>query len=133
MNARLPTANGPRSSRRTLFTVGVHSGHRSTSTITAQTRSGGAEMTMSTLKSRRVIGSSRFRRCLADQCCFPAHEKTSATRSCRILEPEVPMTLDQIRAAHFARPFRPFFLHLADGRTLHVPHPEFLAYSPAGR
>jgi hypothetical protein len=34
---------------------------------------------------------------------------------------------------HQARPFQPFDIHLADGRTLAVEHPEFLAQSPTGR
>lgn len=32
-----------------------------------------------------------------------------------------------------AAPFRPFAIHLADGREIHIKHPEFLATSPAGR
>jgi hypothetical protein len=43
------------------------------------------------------------------------------------------MTIDQIRAVHLAHPFRPFVLHLADGRAMQVRHPEFLAYSHTGR
>jgi len=43
------------------------------------------------------------------------------------------MTLEQVRTVHFARPFRPFTIHLADGRKFDVPHPEFLAYSRSGR
>jgi hypothetical protein len=43
------------------------------------------------------------------------------------------MTIEQLRAMHQARPFQPFDIHLADGRTLSVRHPEFLAQSPAGR
>ena len=43
------------------------------------------------------------------------------------------MTLDQLRAAYSARPFRPFTMHLADGRQVQVLHPEFLAREPAGR
>jgi hypothetical protein len=43
------------------------------------------------------------------------------------------MTIDQIRAAHFARPFRPFAMHLADGRVLQIRHPEFLSYFTSGR
>jgi hypothetical protein len=39
-------------------------------------------------------------------------------------------TLDR---AYRANPFRPFSFRLADGRTLHVPHPEFLAFNPKGR
>jgi hypothetical protein len=43
------------------------------------------------------------------------------------------MTIEQIRHLHLARPFQPFDIHLADGRTLSVEHPEFLAQSPTGR
>jgi hypothetical protein len=43
------------------------------------------------------------------------------------------MTIEQLRNAHHAQPFRPFMIHLADGRSLHVPHSEFLSYSPSGR
>jgi hypothetical protein len=43
------------------------------------------------------------------------------------------MTIQQLRAAHRATPFRPFTLHMADGRSFHVPHPDFLSMSPTGR
>ena len=43
------------------------------------------------------------------------------------------MTNEQLKIAHEARPFRPFRLHLADGRAFAVDHPEFLAQTPAGR
>jgi hypothetical protein len=43
------------------------------------------------------------------------------------------MTIQQLDAAHQARPFKPFTLHMADGRAFPVPHPEFLARSPTGR
>lgn len=43
------------------------------------------------------------------------------------------MTIEQVRALHQAQPFRPFEMHLADGRMLTVGHPEVLAISPAGR
>ena len=43
------------------------------------------------------------------------------------------MTIDQLRQMHLARPFQPFDIHLADGRTLTVEHPELLAQSPTGR
>jgi len=39
------------------------------------------------------------------------------------------MTVDQLRKLHQARSFQPLRLHLADGRSLPVDHPEFLAYS----
>jgi hypothetical protein len=43
------------------------------------------------------------------------------------------MTIEKLHRMHQARPFQPFDIHLADGRTLPVHHPEFLAQSPAGR
>jgi len=42
------------------------------------------------------------------------------------------MTANEIRELQRVQPFRPFRLHLADGRTLDVEHPEFLA-SRGGR
>jgi hypothetical protein len=43
------------------------------------------------------------------------------------------MTIEQLRSAHHAQPFRPFTLHMADGRAILVPHGDFLSYSPTGR
>lgn len=43
------------------------------------------------------------------------------------------MTVEQLRRMHQARPFQPFDIHLADGRTLPVDHPEFLAVPNPGR
>lgn len=43
------------------------------------------------------------------------------------------MTVQQLDNIHRARPFRPFTIHMGDGRALHVPHPEFLSRSPSGR
>jgi hypothetical protein len=43
------------------------------------------------------------------------------------------MTIDQLRKLHQTRPFQAFDLHLADGRTVPVEHPERLAVSPPGR
>ena len=43
------------------------------------------------------------------------------------------MTITQIRKLHQARPFQAFRLHMADGRSLEVPHPEMLAIMPPGR
>ena len=43
------------------------------------------------------------------------------------------MTVEQIREVHSTRPFAPFILHLADGRSFAVTHPEFLALSRSGR
>jgi hypothetical protein len=43
------------------------------------------------------------------------------------------MTVQQIRAALRAVPFRPFHIHMADGRSFHIPHPDFLLLTPTGR
>ena len=43
------------------------------------------------------------------------------------------MTIEQLRKMHQTRPFQPFGVHLADGRSLPVEHPEFLALTPPGR
>jgi hypothetical protein len=36
------------------------------------------------------------------------------------------MTIEQLRAVYDAQPFRPFDLHLADGRSLPVRHRDFM-------
>ena len=43
------------------------------------------------------------------------------------------MTIEQLRNVHLAQPFRPFIIHMADGRSLRVPHSEFLSHSESGR
>ena len=43
------------------------------------------------------------------------------------------MTIEKLRELHHAQPFRPFVIHLANGRSHTVQHPEFLASSPSGR
>ncbi len=43
------------------------------------------------------------------------------------------MTIEQIRRMHQAKPFHPFDVNMADGRSLPVMHPEFLALTPPGR
>lgn len=43
------------------------------------------------------------------------------------------MTAEQLGAMRDANPFRPFTIHLADGRTLPVPHRDFVSQSPSGR
>ncbi len=43
------------------------------------------------------------------------------------------MTAEQLRAVRQAQPFRPFRIHLADGRSLAVPHRDFVSQSPGGR
>ena len=44
-----------------------------------------------------------------------------------------PMTIEQLRNFYNAQPFQPFFMHLADGRTIPVHHPRFMAAAPSGR
>jgi hypothetical protein len=43
------------------------------------------------------------------------------------------MTIEQIRDACEAQPFRLFTIHLADGRTIPVVHRDFIARAPSGR
>ena len=43
------------------------------------------------------------------------------------------VTLKDLRDVMHARPFRQFWLCLADGRKLHVAHPDFIAVSATGR
>ena len=43
------------------------------------------------------------------------------------------MTTEQLRVMRDASPFRPFTIHLADGRTSTVPHRDFISQSPGGR
>ncbi len=43
------------------------------------------------------------------------------------------MTVEQIRRFLEAQPFRPFVIHLADGRDVPVSHGEFVMPSPSGR
>ena len=42
------------------------------------------------------------------------------------------MKIEELRTLHQARPFRPFAIHTADGRTFPIPHNEFLAYDEEG-
>jgi hypothetical protein len=43
------------------------------------------------------------------------------------------LTIEQLKHVYGATPFRPFVLHLADGREITVRSPEFMASSPSGR
>jgi len=43
------------------------------------------------------------------------------------------MTIQDIRRLYDSRPFHPFTIHMADGRKIRVPHPEFMATAPAAR
>ncbi len=43
------------------------------------------------------------------------------------------MTVEQLKNVHGAKPFRPFTVHMGDGRSFRVDHPEFLLRSPSGR
>lgn len=40
---------------------------------------------------------------------------------------------ERLRAVHQAQPFQPFTLHMSDGRSLDVTHPELMAVAPTGR
>lgn len=43
------------------------------------------------------------------------------------------MTIERIRSLYAALPFRPFTIHLADGRAISVLSREFMANAPSGR
>ena len=43
------------------------------------------------------------------------------------------MTIQQLRNATQAAPFRPFVIRMADGRAFDIPHPDFLFLTPGGR
>ena len=43
------------------------------------------------------------------------------------------MSPEQLRKSLRAAPFQPFRIHLADGRSFDVQHPEFASLSPTGR
>ena len=43
------------------------------------------------------------------------------------------MTMQAIKEAAYADPFRPFILRLADGPTVKVGHPDYIAFGPKGR
>jgi len=42
------------------------------------------------------------------------------------------MTIEQLRNAYNVQPFRPFVIHLADGRGVPVHHREFIIAAPSG-
>jgi hypothetical protein len=51
-----------------------------------------------------------------------------------VAENEQPcMTTADLKRLYEARPFKPFTIHLADGRNIRVEHPEFIAFAPTGR
>jgi hypothetical protein len=43
------------------------------------------------------------------------------------------MNIQELRTMLRAQPFRPFDIHLADGRSIPVNHPEFVGETPSGR
>jgi hypothetical protein len=43
------------------------------------------------------------------------------------------MTIEQLRTFYSATPFRPFTIHLADGRAIPVHQREFIMAAPSGR
>jgi hypothetical protein len=43
------------------------------------------------------------------------------------------MTIDELRATLRQDPFRPFTMHMVDGRTFRVMHRDYMALSPSGR
>jgi len=42
-------------------------------------------------------------------------------------------TIKKLRKLYDTRPFRPFIIHVADGRAIPVSHPGFMVAAPSGR
>ena len=45
----------------------------------------------------------------------------------------MPVTVDKLREVLGTQPFEPFTIHVADGRDVPVPHPDFVSVDPKGR
>ena len=43
------------------------------------------------------------------------------------------MRAEDLREIMHSQPFRPFTIHMADGRSFYIPHPDFIATSESGR
>lgn len=43
------------------------------------------------------------------------------------------MTIEKLREFYDAAPFKPFVLHLADGREIAIAHRDFIMSAPSGR
>ena len=43
------------------------------------------------------------------------------------------MMIEQFKSALHANPFRPFTIHMADGRVFLIKHRDFVSRSPSGR
>jgi hypothetical protein len=43
------------------------------------------------------------------------------------------MTVEYLRDAQRKQPFLPFHIHMADGKSVFVPHPDFISIGPVGR
>ena len=43
------------------------------------------------------------------------------------------MTVESLRDAQHRQPFIPFSIHMADGKSILVPHPDFISIHPTGR
>ena len=43
------------------------------------------------------------------------------------------MTIEQVKNLYNAATFKPFVVHMADGRQIPVKHREFMAIAPSGR
>jgi hypothetical protein len=43
------------------------------------------------------------------------------------------MTIEKVKELYSAQPFRPFVIHLADGREVPVHHRDFIMAAPSGR
>ena len=66
----------------------------------------------------------------------PSHSFSSANLVLAVIESArilIGMKIVEIRNLLHAQPFRPFFIHIADGGRIPVKHEDFVALGPAGR
>jgi hypothetical protein len=63
--------------------------------------------------------------------CSSATSKPVTPRGHQDRRPYV--NIERFREVCHATPFRPFVLHLADGREVPVKHPDYVAATPTGR
>jgi hypothetical protein len=69
--------------------------------------------------------------CVSDDSDLSTGKTLSVFRG--IVSYNVGMAVEQLTNMHHAQPFRPFTIHMGDGRSFYVKHPDFLSRSPSGR
>jgi hypothetical protein len=86
----------------------------------------------------RLVQSDKLSGLHGGQFTMPAWVR-HLSQSVAIVDPnflscyDTRMTIQELRKMLHAQPFRPFDIHLADGRSISVNHPEFVGEAPSGR